>query len=158
MKSLSTQVQGTTIAPPFLCGIRAGRQRLAISFSAQSPRTGRSSLLPSSPTPKTLNHHHTLFFLGHHPTCPADQLTQLLFRRLTRLLQPLLSGPRCSWTLLRSDRVRKSAQAPRGSVRLRTRRAPAGQTHLYRWSQSPQGVGVDLNRLPRRRRSWELTR
>lgn len=127
MKSLSTQVQGTTIAPPFLCGIRAGRQRLAISFSAQSPRTGRSSLLPSSPTPKTLNHHHTLFFLGHHPTCPADQLTQLLFRRLTRLLQPLLSGPRCSWTLLRSDRVRKSAQAPRGSCACALAGLPRGR-------------------------------
>lgn len=76
MGNRTTQVQGTTIAPPFLCWARAGRQLLAsfalgpiyrevagVHFSPQvRPHQNSTSTAPS-------------FSSEYHPILPADQFS-----------------------------------------------------------------------------------
>lgn len=51
---------------------RAGRQRLAISFSAQSTKDWPELSSPLKSDPQNVGPPPPFFSLGYHPTCPAD--------------------------------------------------------------------------------------
>lgn len=157
MRSQTTQVLGITIAPPFQRGARAGRQRLAIAFSAQSTENWPELPSPLKSDPQNVKPPPP------HPLSPWDIILPV---PLTSSLSYFPEGsPGCSGhsspapTALRLYKIgqgaRERACAPRTCAPAHSQR-DAEKAHLYRWSQSPQRGGLNL--LPRRRRYWELTR
>lgn len=84
-------------APPSRLPSCAGLALVASAWRPCSrpnlPRSGRSSLLPSSQTPSKFNHHRTLFLLGIITLSFPMTSSQPLSKRLTGLLPPLLSSP-----------------------------------------------------------------